>query len=143
MHRVPGGFLSSAHHHYPTASFPSLLWLKPQSSAPSPSQASCPHLGQDLAFPLPSLLPREGAALFLPCAGCPLLGSALSFEPTPGADEPLGTSAANHDILAGMGMPGVPEPAWPAGGELRHCAHAARCTLFSILGPVLVAMETG
>lgn len=40
-------------------------------------------------------------------------------------------------------MPGVPEPAWPAGWELRHCARAAWCTLLSILSPVLVAMETG
>lgn len=104
-------------------------------------------------IPIPSWLPPPGAgfglsfvlaaALFLPCAGSPLLGSALSFEPMPGADKPLGISVANHDILAGMGMPGVPEPARPAGGELRHCAHAAWCTLLSILSPVLVAMETG
>lgn len=65
-HWVPWGFLSSAHHCYPIASFPSPLWLKSQTSAPSLPR----HL--DLAFPLSSLLPYSCSVLGLLCLAHPL-----------------------------------------------------------------------
>lgn len=127
--------LSPTHHHCPAAPSPALLQLRPppQSSAPSWGRIwppLCPHT---------SGLPGEGVSLLLPC---PWAG-AVALSPAQVKMEPLGFSAAKRDVWAGAGVPCAGTCTACGKGALALCPRSPRCVLLSILGPALVAMETG